>query len=64
MFVTNEQVSNAVHSTPSIVHTALGDVGAFVRTTHHQLSFVTTKSLEQALSAATDDLDSKSLRCV
>ncbi|XP_049782339.1 titin homolog isoform X2 [Schistocerca cancellata] len=58
MFASNEQVSAAVQWSPRVLHTALSDTAAFVRSTHHQIGFVASKSLDQALAAAVEDLDS------
>lgn len=59
MFVTNEQLSDAVVKSSDVIQTSLSDVSAFVHNSHLQLHFLVTQSLDQALQAIYADLDSK-----
>ncbi|XP_054257908.1 prominin-1-A isoform X2 [Macrosteles quadrilineatus] len=57
MFVTNEQLSEAVVKSSDVVQTSLSDVSTFVHNSHLQLHFLVTQSMDQVLQAIYADLD-------
>ncbi|RZF40945.1 hypothetical protein LSTR_LSTR014885, partial [Laodelphax striatellus] len=59
MLITNQQVSTAVLQTSDVLKTVLDDLGTFLHNVHHQLHFVVSKHLDQAVQAVNSDLDSE-----
>ncbi|XP_075222396.1 prominin isoform X2 [Lycorma delicatula] len=57
IIITNEQVSEALLESGSVLNTVLSDLDAYLGNTHLQINFAITKHLDQVVQAADSDLN-------